>query len=195
MPLPQKVIEQLGREPPETPGWSGQLIMFSGTIFFIVILLYVGLAFGYGPYYDSALKKVSDEKSEISKQISIDRQNQLITFYSQLANLDKILKSHIVTSPIFTWFEKNTQKNIYFERFSLSLANDQVELSGFGKSIDDVNQELAIIESSQDVKKMDVSSISNENGSWKFQLRLYFDPTFFKNFTFAAGASTSAVSQ
>jgi hypothetical protein len=192
MPLPQKVIEQLGREPPETPGWSGQLIMFSGTVFLVAVLLYAGLAFGYGPYYDSALKKISDEKSAISRQISLERQNQLITFYSQLANLDKILKNHIVNSPVFYWLEKNTQKNIYFEQFSLNLTNNQLDLVGIGKSIEDINQQLAIIESLGDVEKMDVSSISNENGDWKFEMKLYFDSSFFKRFAVVTVSTSTA---
>jgi len=50
MPLPDKVIEQLGREPPKTPGWSFGIVMFSGTILFIAVFIYFGLTLGYEPY-------------------------------------------------------------------------------------------------------------------------------------------------
>ena len=58
MALPQKVLEQLGREPPKTPGWAGQFLMFSSTIFFVSLVVYIGLVFGYRPYITSEVKKL-----------------------------------------------------------------------------------------------------------------------------------------
>lgn len=119
MPLPEKVIEQLGREPPRTPGWSGQLLIFSSTVLFISVFIYFGLTFGYQTYLKSQVQKIKDQVQAFSQQIPADEQAKIASFYSQLTNLKSLLANHVFSSQIFGWLEKNTQANIYWNRFSL----------------------------------------------------------------------------
>ncbi len=183
MPLPQKVIEQIGREPPHTPGWSSQLLMFSSTIFFIMLFIYLGLAFGYTPYISSSFKKLEDQKAAILQEVPIDKQAELVTFYSQLSNLQAILAQHIVASPLFDWIEKNTNQNVYFTKFSLNTAANQVALGGVGASLDDINQELILLQAQPEVKKIDIKSISITDGAWAFETSLFFNPAYFLKFS------------
>ena len=183
MPLPQKVIEQIGREPPHTPGWSTQLLMFSSTIFLIILFIYLGLAFGYTPYLSSKFKKIEDRKAAVIQEIPINKQAELITFYSQLSNLQTILAQHVVASPLFDWIEKNTHQSIYFTQFSLNTAANQVALGGVGASLDDINRELLLLQAQPEVKKIDVKSISFSDSVWSFEVALFFDPTYFIKFS------------
>ena len=182
MPLPQKVIEQIGREPPRTPGWSGHLLMFSSTVFFVVLFIYMGLAFGYTPYLNSLFKKIEDRKAAIVQEIPVEKQEQLVTFYSQLANLQTVLAQHIVTSPLFTWLEKNTHQYVYFTELSLNPAAHQLVLSGVGVGLDDINQELVLLRDLPEVSKIDVKSISFDNGIWAFDATLFLHPTYLTPF-------------
>ncbi|OGY99005.1 MAG: hypothetical protein A2945_04135 [Candidatus Liptonbacteria bacterium RIFCSPLOWO2_01_FULL_52_25] len=183
MPLPQKVIEQLGREPPRTPGWSGQLLMFSSTVFFITLFIYLGLAFGYAPYLNASFKKLEDQKAAILQDIPLERQTQLIEFYSQLANLKTILSQHVVASPLFDWLEKNTHQNVYITEFSLNAAVHQVTIKGVGVALDDVNEELILLQSRPEVKRVDIKKISLEEGMWNFDVTLFMDPNYLLKFS------------
>src|SRR6266850_2985386 len=113
MALPQKVVEQLGREPPKTPGWSGKLLMFSGTIFFIALAIYLGLSFGYKPYLSGEIDKINADIDQFGQQVSVADQLKLLSFYSQLGNIKALLATQIVGLRAFDWVEQNTQVNTY----------------------------------------------------------------------------------
>lgn len=179
MPLPEKVVEQLSRETPKTPGWAGQLLMFSATIFFLSIFAYTGMKFGYLPYLDSQLKKLDSEIQSFSRKIPVEEQTQLINFYSQLMNLNYLLKNHSSLSPFFDWLEKNTEVNVYFSKLYLNAASNQVSLSGAAKSIDDFTAQLRIFQKEPNVERVSFSNLAIEpSGFWRFDLTLFLKPDF-----------------
>lgn len=179
MALPQKVIEQLGREPPKTPGWSGQLLIFSSTVLFISLFVYFGLVYGYEPYLNSSAKKLQDQIQSFSQQITAVEQAELANFYSQLANLKLLLANHVFSSQIFAWLEKNTQANTYYDKFDLNITNNQLLLGGIGKTMEDVDQQLAVFESQPEVQGLSVSNISFVNSVWRFGATLQFKSGYF----------------
>ena len=120
MPLPQKVVEQLGREPPKTPGWSGKLLMFSGTIIFVTLSVYFGLSFGYTPYLKAEIEKINKDIEQFGQQVPVGDQLKLVSFYSQLGNIKSLLSSQIIGLRAFDWIEKNTQVNTYIKNFSIN---------------------------------------------------------------------------
>jgi superoxide dismutase len=180
MPLPEKVIEQLGREPPKTPGWSFGIISFAGGIFFIVLINYLGLVFGYEPYLNKQVTGQQDQINQLNQSISADDQTKLINFYSQLSNLKSVLRDHTLTTQFFSWLEKNTEANVYYGSFSLT-AGSQVAIVGNATTEADVNQQIAIFEASPEVQKVSVSNVSaapSGNG-WTFNATLTMKPSIF----------------
>lgn len=179
MALPQKVVDQLSREPVRTPGWSGQLLMFSSTIFFICLLVYFGLVYGYKPYLDREVGKLDQQIKIFEQQIPVDEQTKIVNFYSQLANLKSLLARHIVTSPLLGWLEGRTQTNVYFTKFHLNTQSSQLSLGGISKTIDDLTQQLQIFQEDQNVRRASFSNVSiGSNGLWQFDLTVVFDPKF-----------------
>lgn len=181
MPLPEKVIEQLGREPSETQGWASGALFFSGGILFLSILIYAGLAFGYEPYLKNQLASTQSKVSTLDQSISASEQAQLIGFYSQIANLQTLLANHTYPSQIFSWLEKNTEANVYYQSFSLTSGN-QITLSGVAKSEADVNQQIAIFENAPEVSSVTVSNVSAPQllgTTWTFALTLIIRPSVF----------------
>lgn len=179
MALPQKVIDQLGREPPKTPGWSSQLLMFSSTVFFITLIIYFGLTYGYRPYLDSQTKHLQDQLQAFSQKIPVDKQTELIQFHSQLANLKTILAAHNAVPPLFDWLEKNTEVNIYFTRANFTAATSQLSLSGVAKTMDDIDQQLVVFQNAPDIQRFAVSTVSFVNGAWQFEASVIFKRGFF----------------
>lgn len=196
MALPQKVIEQLGREPQSTPGWAGHVLMFSGTIFFLSLVIYFGLAFGYSNYLNTTLKTLQDQTQAFAQQVSVADQKNIVDFYSQVSNLKIILAAHVFSSQLFAWLEKNSQINVTYSSFNLNASNSQLILGGDAKTMDDLNQQLAIFGSQPEVGKVILGSMNFSNGAWHFEVTLRFVPGYFNPAVIAPaslGAASSSV--
>lgn len=182
MPLPEKVIEQLGQEPPSgTQGWAVGALLFSGGILFLAIALYFGLAFGYEPYLQSQLSAAQNQVNALNNSISSSDQTQLIDFYSQIANLQTLLQNHTLPSQFFSWLEQNTEANVYYQSLGLS-SGGQVSLAAVANSEADVNQQIAIFENSPEIVSVSVSGVNPvqppETG-WDFSVTLVMSPSVF----------------
>ena len=179
MPLPQNVVDQLSREPQYTVGWAGQILMFTSTLFFISLVIYFGLQFGYSAYLNSNLKKLQEQVQAFGEQVPVEDQKKIVSFYSQVSNLKTILANHIFSAQLFNWLEKNTQKNVTFSKFNLNVTTNQVGLGGTAKTMDDFNQELAIFAAQADVEKISVGNVAFANGVWNFDITLLFRTGYF----------------
>ncbi|MBI4085653.1 MAG: hypothetical protein HY433_00165 [Candidatus Liptonbacteria bacterium] len=180
MALPEQVVDRLSREPVHTPGWSGQLLMFAATIFFISVGVYLGLMFGYKPYLNSKISGLDAQIQKFTQEIPLSDQEQLISFYSQLSNLGGILQKHVISSALFDWLEKNTSANIYYTRFNFSPGTNQLALTGAAKTTNDFIQQLQAFQNESAVERINVNSLNvSSNGTWQFDFVLFFTRSFF----------------
>lgn len=179
MALPEQVVARLSREPVHTPGWSGQLLMFAGTIFFISFGVYLGLVFGYKPYLDSKISALDAQIQGFTREIPLSDQEQLASFYSQLSNLGGILQKHVVSSPLFDWLEKHTDANVYYTKFNFSPSTNQLALTGTAKTTSDFIQQLQAFQGESAVERINVNSLtSSSNGTWQFDLVFFLRADF-----------------
>jgi len=180
MPLPQQVVEQLSRESSRTPGWSSGIILFSGTVFGVVLLVYLGLTFGYTPYLNAQISQANDQIKKLDQSVSADDQTKLATFYSQVTNLHLLTANHIFFSQFLSWLEDNTEANVYYTNLTFTSGN-QISFSGVAKTQADLNQQMAIFESSGNVASISVSNLSLVAGSnaWTFSAILTLKPSLF----------------
>lgn len=183
MALPQKVVEQIGRETPPTQGWSLGIIAFSGAILFIMLFVWAGLTFGYKPYLDDQSSKIEDQINTLNQSISPTDQANLINFYSQLSNLSTLLSNHIAIQNVFSWLSANTEANVYYSSFTFG-QGEQLSLSVNAKTEADANQQIAIFETSPDVQNLTISGISAPSGGigfWQFSATMNLSPSVFAN--------------
>jgi hypothetical protein len=160
-------------------------IVFSGGVLLFVALLYAGIAFGYVPYVNAQISSANSQLSTVNASISSAQEQQIIDFYSQITNLHTILAHHTSMTQFLSWLEKNTEANVYYESLGVSGGN-QVTLRGIAKSEADINQQVAIFESSSEVANTVVSSISPATqagtaaaGSLSFNVTLTMQPSVF----------------
>jgi len=179
MALPQKVIEQLGREPPKTPGWSGQLLIFSSTIFIVCIFIYLGLVFGYQSYLRSEVQKLQDQIQVFSQKVPADEQAKLVDFYSQIANLRSLIANHAIASRALPWLEKNTQANSYIHRFSLDAATSRLTIGVRSKTMSDALQQIATLENLPEIKSLDIGSLNSAEDWWQFDANINLTSGYF----------------
>jgi hypothetical protein len=184
MPLPDKVIEQLGKEPPKTPGWAFGALFFSGGILFLAVLIYAGLTYGYEPYLQNQVDTEQAKVDALSQSVSQSQQTQLIDFYSQISNLQALVQNHVLSSQFFTWLQNNTEANVYYQSFSLANGGT-VTMTGAAVSEADINQQIAIFESPQNasnVSSVTVSSVTAPQlpgGYYTFSVALTMNPSVF----------------
>ncbi len=178
MALPQQVIDRLSREPAKTPGWSFGLLLFSGGIFFIAVITWLGLAYGYTPYLQNQLSTLSAQVDTVAKTISPDDQATLVSYYSEISNVRTVLQNHVIFSRFLSWLEAHTETNVYFSRLSFA-SGSQINLTGIAKTENDANQQMAIFEAAPEVKSAAISTVAlQENtNSWQFGVTLNLDPT------------------
>lgn len=179
MPLPQKVVEQLGREPPKTPGWSGKLLMFSGTIIFVTLSVYFGLSFGYTPYLKAEIAKINKDIEQFGQQVPVGDQLKLVSFYSQLGNIKSLLSSQIIGLRAFDWIEKNTQVNTYIKSLSVNLAGSQMSYGASAITMDDALQQMAWFQNKKEITKVGIGGISLSEDQWQFSVQATFDKGYF----------------
>ncbi len=181
MPLPQKVIEQLGRAPARTPGWSGRMLMVSSTVFFIVLGIYVGIAFGMTPYVESEINALKRASENAVNAVSDDDRYKIQVFHSQIANIKKLLDEHATLLRLLEWLERNTQENVAYNRLEIKLADRKAMFGGAAKTVKDFVDQAHRYEDDPDVQAFEVRSISaSERNGWLFDATLTFSDDFFK---------------
>jgi uncharacterized protein YpmB len=164
MALPQQVIDNLSNEKQETPKSFSGLITFSIGIFILLVVIYLGIIFGYDPYLNSQLSQTNTQMNNLVKSIPGDQQASLLKFYSGLSNVQVLLKNHTAFSPFFTWLEKNTESNVYYTNLSIS-SQQKISLTVNAKSQSDMEQQIAIFEKSPDISNFSISSINSSQQS------------------------------
>ncbi|MDP2741602.1 MAG: hypothetical protein Q8O66_02885 [bacterium] len=176
MALPEQVVDRLSHEPVRTPGWSGQLLMFSATIFFISIAVYGGIVFGYKPYLEKQISDFNAQINDFSKKIPTEEQNKLVSFYSQIVNLKGILRQHSVSSQLLEWLEKNTVVSVYYNKMDFSLSSGQLNLTGYSKTVDDFSKQLIVFQNDPIVQRIAVNGLTiSTNNMWQFNINLFLN--------------------
>jgi hypothetical protein len=180
MALPQQVIEQLGKEPSQDQGWAFGILLFSGSVLVLVIAIYFGMSVGYDRYLQSQIQNTQAQITQLNQSISPTDQANLINFYSQISNVKTLLKKHVLTSQFFTWLEKNTEVNVYYQSLTLATGN-KVTIVGHATTENDINQQVAIYENSPEVKSVSVSNVglAQTTGGWTFSAILTMNPSVF----------------
>jgi Tfp pilus assembly protein PilN len=187
MPLPQQVIEQLNKEPETSQGWATGAVVFSTGVLLLLAVLYFGMKFGYESYLNNQVSQAQDQAIKAGQSISAGDEHQIINFYSQITNLNTALANHVYVSAFLGWLENNTEAKVYYQNLSLS-SGGRVSLKGIAATEADVNQQIAIFESSSKVSSVTVSSVAAAQSpatGFEFDVTLTMDPS-----VFAAGSAT-----
>lgn len=178
MALPPKVVEQLAREPLQTPGWSARLLMFSATLFILSIVGYFGLSLGYARYLAGRIQEIDRQIKSQSQQIPEQDRDNIVIFFSQLSNLRLILDKHIFTSSLFALLEKTTHKNVHYSRLVMNSGKNEALLTGIATSVADVTEQVKILEDQPEIEKVSLGNIVVAGGGWQFETTLSFSPGF-----------------
>jgi len=175
---PKSLNEQFMTEPAAV-GLPWRLLIFSGVIFGLSILIYFGFSVGYESYLNSRSGDLDNQLSQLSNTISQQDQQKFIGFYSQIVNLKSVLGQHIFSSNTFSFLEKNTLPQTFYNeaKFKSDILN--LELQGRTASLQTLAQQLAQFEQAPEIQTAILKSTSfNQTGSVDFTINLAFKPDF-----------------
>lgn len=183
MALPSQAIEKLVRDPGRTTGGYRQLLLLSATLFFLALVIYFGLRFGYQPYLDSSVTKLDQQIQQFGQEISKEEQDNITAFYSQLVNLRTLLGARVVGSPVLDLLERDTLPGVYYTKASLNTLNSEFSLSGAARTVEDISRQAAIFEHDSSVMRVNFANIvgpSSASESWQFTMSIFVRPELLK---------------
>ena len=186
MPYPSRVEEQLKSGEYLPVGWPWRIFSLSLVIFIIAVLVYAGINFGYRPYLNKQIKTLDAEFLDLNQSIDEEKQNQLISFYSQIVNIGDVLNSRDNTFPIFDFLEKNTYPEIKYANLSVNAAEREIKIDGIAPNYEILTKEMTLLDQSPQTERviLENSRLTEEvKGTAKeirFNLKLILIPEFFK---------------
>ena len=155
-------------------------LAFSIVLFLAMLLGYLALAFGYGPYLKGEIKDSKDKKSALEKQVSIEDQEELVRLYSQINNIDGLLSSHVLASRVLAFLETNTAKQATYTGADLSILDRRLILEGVAASYDELVRQLAAYEQAPEVERTNLEGSDASGGVVRFKVSLTLKPEVFK---------------
>ncbi len=167
----QNPLEQF--EPEKIPvGWPWRLLSIVSAIFLFAVLVYAGLAFGYGPYLASQLREVENEIDQLAASVPREDQEQFVKFYSQLVNLEGLLNDHALVSNLFPLLEQTTHQQVYYTNASLGVSGSELELTGFAGDLTALSEQLEIFDQSEEVNRYSLSRSETSGDLVEFRVVL-----------------------
>lgn len=153
-------------------GWPKRFFTFSFFIFLLVLVIYLGLAFGYETFLKSSINKVENELGSLSAQITDEQKEDLTTLYSQVTNIRELLREHALSSQLFTLFEAITSQRVKYVGFDVSVPDREVSIEGFAATYEDLVSQLVLFEESPQIERFSLEESELQDGIVRFKVRV-----------------------
>ncbi len=168
--------EKIGNE--QLPvGWPWRFFLFSVLIAATAAVSALGLTFGYKPFLESNLLTQDSNIEALSKQIPAGQQDEFVRFYSQLANLDTVLKKHVFSSSLFGLLESRTNAEVMYTTMEARIPERKVVLEGMAANYAVFSQQLQAYSTSPEIVGVIVNDSSAQDGKVRFRISLTIAPS------------------
>lgn len=160
-------------------GLSWRLFVTLFIVFFSLVLIYLGMEFGYKTFLRSSITSLEAQMEETGNKVGETEQQNLILFYSQLFNLKTLLNRHVFSSNLFDFLERNTHPNVVFSDLDLNTATGELTLNGIASSYSALVSQISHLESQRGVRSVSLGQNSLDRGAVRFSAKINFVPNFF----------------
>lgn len=164
-------------------GLPWRLMIFSAVLFGFSIFVFFGLRFGYESYLSAREAEFDKKFEQLASRVSQEDQKKFVNFYSQLANLKRVLDKHSFTANIFSFLEKNTVPTVFYYDATFSIEEGRtLLLGGRADSVDTFVAQLAIFDKAPELERVSLKEQNLESsGDLRFNVELKFKGDFFKS--------------
>ena len=161
-------------------GWPWRFLMFTVLVAATVGVGIAGLTFGYKPLLDSRLRGQEAELAGLTKIIPVKQQDEFVRFYSQLANLETLLGSHVTASPVFGLLESRTNGSVSYAAMELRVPERKIVFEGSASGYKAFAEQLQSFTEAPEVESVIVNDSNALEGKVKFRITVTLRETFFK---------------
>ena len=161
-------------------GVPRRFLTFSITLSLTMLLGYLVLTFGYGPYLKGEINDSKAKLDALGRQVSVEDQEELIRLYSQINNIERLLSSHVLASRVLAFLETNTARQITYTGADLSILDRRLTLDGVAASYDELVKQLAAYEQAPEVGRTNLEGSETSAGAVRFRVSLILKPEVFK---------------
>jgi hypothetical protein len=177
----KSALEEELKRPEGLPvGWPWRLLIFMAIVFCTMAALYLGMTLGYKPYLDSKISGLDQEISQLSQSIDEEQQKNLISFYSQLININNLLATHPESSKFFDFLEKNTSGKVYYESADLSVAEKTVKLEGVAANYSALSEQMELFRRASEITNISLDNSSAGESGINFSVKLSLSGKIFE---------------
>ncbi|MDO8752134.1 MAG: hypothetical protein Q7J22_01085 [Candidatus Wolfebacteria bacterium] len=161
-------------------GLPWRLLVFSGFLFGFAVFVFLGLKFGYGTYLDARTASAQNNLEKLAASVGSGELDRLVGFYSQLVNIENVLRGHSFSVNVFSFLESNTIPSVYWTSASFSGEGLGLELKGKGRAVSDVVDQLAVFDKEPHVNSVALKDMSFDGFEVNFGVSLKLKKDFFE---------------
>lgn len=175
MAYTQSVLErELMKNEGVKVGAPWRLLIMGFIVFGTSVGIFLGMRFGFQPFLQAQVNKEDQKIKQLLGSLTQDEVKNSQVFYSQLININDLIESRSLATPLLEMLEKNTLKGIYFNSMNYSNVTKELKLSGVGPTYAVLAQQLEIFKNYPGVEKtfMDNASVDERTKAVQFSIRV-----------------------
>ena len=182
MEYPRTLIEEQLQRPEDIEvGWPWRFLVFAIFIFGLMVVIFLGIRFGYEPYLNKKAQGLDTQISEKNQSLNQVQVDNFVKFYSQVFNFKTLLDKHIFGSNILKFLEENTLKALNYTAFGLDMTRQEIKISGITPNYETLSQQLELFRQNDSVKDISFQNSSNNNqGGINFEVSIILKEDLFK---------------
>lgn len=187
-------------KPEKETSFTWKALTYTGTIFVLALVVYLGLAFGYKPFLNRTIAGIDTEINKISKARTDDPESRqfettFLDFYSQASNIQLLLKDHAAMSPVFDLIERSTRDDVFFQTIQIDGETRVVGFSGSAKDYSSLASQLAVYSGLEETENTTITGSRQSDSGMIFDFRMMLSPSVFKFVPFTIEESQDGVGE
>jgi len=156
-----------------------KFLTFSFFLFLLTLLIYFGLSVGYKAFLNERIDDLEASIEELRFEVPPEEQEELIKFFSQVANTQAALDEHIIGTNLFRMLEENTHTQVAFTNMDLSVVERRVGLDGVTANYDTLVEQLTILESVPEIENVVLENSQRSGAILGFRINITVDRDLF----------------
>jgi hypothetical protein len=144
-------------------GVPWRLLTISIVVFVLMIVIFLGMEFGYKPYLQSQIKQADADISSLSQSLQDGQQNDVIGLYSQLYNINSLYNRHVYPSRWFAFLEKNVLPTVRVTSMDADFLKLSVKLDGIAPDLDTLVLQIATLQQDAHTQEVVLTSSGKQD--------------------------------